>query len=75
MVHGYAKAAPVTRTTSRITDSVPSALSAVHAIGTQMRDLIKKNRTDSMAYGGINKKMDAAVEFGRNSTSKIEIQP
>ena len=44
MVHGYAKAAPVTRTTSRVTGSVPSALSAVHAIGTQMRDLIKKKQ-------------------------------
>ena len=28
-----------------------------------------------MAYGGINKKMDVAVEIGRNSTSKIDIQP
>ena len=28
-----------------------------------------------MAYGGFNKYMDAAAEFGRNSVSKHQIQP
>ena len=28
-----------------------------------------------MAYGGLNKKMDAAVGIGRNPASKHEIQP
>ena len=28
-----------------------------------------------MAYGGLNKQMDAATEFGRNPMSKHQIQP
>ena len=28
-----------------------------------------------MAYGGVNKYMDAAVELGRNPVSKHQIQP
>ena len=28
-----------------------------------------------MAYGGLNKYVDAAVELGRNSVSKYQIQP
>ena len=28
-----------------------------------------------MAYGGLNKYMDAAAELGRNSVSKHQIQP
>ena len=46
-------------------------LSAVNAIGTQLRD--PKLGTDPMAYGGfIN---DAAAELGRNPASKHQIQP
>ena len=37
-----------------------------NAIGTQLRD--------PMAYGGINKLMDAAAEIGRNPVSKHQIQ-
>ena len=40
-------------------------LLVVNAIGTQLRD--------PMAYGGINKLMDAAAEFGRNPVSKHQI--
>ena len=28
-----------------------------------------------MAYGGLNKQMDAAAEIGRNPVSKHQIQP
>ena len=28
-----------------------------------------------MAYGGLNKQMDATAELGRNPVSKLQIQP
>ena len=45
-------------------------LSAVNAIGTQLRD-----GTDPMAYGRLNQQMDTAAEIGRNPMSKHQTQP
>ena len=43
----------------------------MNAIGTQLADLINLG----MAYGGLNKYMDAAAELGRNPESKHQVQP
>ena len=45
----------------------------MNAICTQLRDPI--NLGLPMAYGGLNKYMDAAAELGRNSVRNHQIQP
>ena len=49
-------------------------LSAVNAIGIQLRDPIN-SRVTRWRMAGINKLMDAAAELGRNPVSKHQIQP
>ena len=66
------KEAPVTLTTLGTTGPCASRLSAVNAIGTQLRDLIKLG-TDPMVNGGLNKEMDAVAETERNPVSKHQI--
>ena len=46
----------------------------MNATGTQLRDPIKLG-TSPMAYGDLNKQIDAAVELGKNPVSKHQIQP
>ena len=76
MVHGNPQNGS-TRYGNYLEDYWPCAggLSAVNAIGTQFAspDTLE---TDLMAYSGLNKKMDAAAEIGRNSVSEVyQIQP
>ena len=47
-------------------------LSAVNAIGTQLRDAITSGLTRSR-MGVLNKQLDAAVELGRNPVSKHQL--
>ena len=49
-------------------------LSAVNAIGTQLRDPINSGLT-RLHMAAINELMDAAAELGRNPVSKHQIQP
>ena len=49
-------------------------LSAVNAIGTQLRDPINSGLT-RWRMAVINEQMDAAAELGRNPVSKHQIQP
>ena len=51
-----------------------SGLSAVNAIGTQLRDPINSELT-RRRMAVLNKEMDAVAEFGRNPASKDQIQP
>ena len=51
-----------------------SGLSAVNAIGTQLRDQINSELT-RLRLAVYIKKMYAAAEIGRNPVSKHEIQP
>ena len=66
------KAAPNTETTLRTTGGpLCRGLSAVNAIGMQLRDLIDMGPDGSWQY----EQIDAFAESGRNHVGKHQIQP
>ena len=71
MVHGDLPGQHSFRTTLEVYWPCAGGLSAVNAIGTQLRDPINSGLTRwRMAVS----KMDAAAELGRNPVSKHQIQ-
>ena len=53
-----------------------SGLSAVNAIGTQLRDPVNRDCHDGVCMAVLNQYMDAAANLGRNAvSSKHQVQP
>ena len=74
MVHGDLPWQALVRNYLEIYWPRAGGLSAVHAIGTQLRDPINSGLT-RWGMVVINEQMDAAAELGRNPVSKQQIQP